>query len=343
MVRFGAVLAGLGFVLLAFTNSYLTFLLVFLGLLALGISAGFSHPLMALLNQWFAHRRALAITLGSVGTSFGGMILTPLVVLLVLQVGWRQGAIVSGILIATLVLPMTLFIRNTPESMGLRRDGLSAEDQTPSGSLAASGQQIGEGREDFTVKEAMRTKAYWHLVVAMGFRVFSKSALYVHLVPLMVWKGIDEQTAGFLLAFFSISEVPLRIFAAWSGDRWSMTKVPALCAFAGVGAAVVLLLGKEGSVWTVVMFVFLFAMAESGNLPSWALIGHFFGRQYFATIRGTLSLFQSLISLPAPVFAGLVFDRTSSYTLALGPMAGFYLLAGLLYWMLRSPKRPMVG
>ena len=84
-------------------------------------------------------------------------------------------------------------------------------------------------------------------------------------------------------------------------------------------------------------------MAEGGNLTGWSIIGSFFGRRNFGAIRGSISLFQSLISLPSPVLAGLVFDRTSSYTWAVVPMAGFYLLAALLYWVLRQPKRPGAG
>ena len=91
------------------------------------------------------------------------------------------------------------------------------------------------------------------------------------------------------------------------------------------------------------LFVLLFAVAEGGNLTGWAIIGSFFGRGNFGTIRGSISLFQSLISLPSPVFAGWVFDRTSSYTLAVAPIAGFYLVAALLYWVLRQPRRPVVS
>src|SRR5262245_40489633 len=39
----GTILAGLGFVLLAFTHSYVSFLLVFMGLLSLGFQTGFNH------------------------------------------------------------------------------------------------------------------------------------------------------------------------------------------------------------------------------------------------------------------------------------------------------------
>lgn len=334
MVRVGGALTGLGFILLAFMHSYTGFLVVFLGVLALGASAGFSQPLMALLNQWFYRKRALAMNLGYVGAEVGGMVLTPLIALVVLYVGWREAAVLSGILLLGLVVPLSFFIRNSPESMGLVRDGgpASAESGAPR-------PQLRPEIEDFTVSEALRTRAYWHFSLAMGARLFGKSIFQVHLVPLMVWKGLDEQTAALLVGLLAFSQVPLRIAAGWLGDRWSMTRVPALAALAGVATVALLLLGRQGSVWTGVLFVVLFALAESANTVSWAITGHFFGRKNFATLRGGVELTQSLLSVPGPVLAGWFYDRDSSYTRILLPIAGSYLLASALYWTLRRPGK----
>jgi nitrate/nitrite transporter NarK len=119
-----------------------------------------------------------------------------------------------------------------------------------------------------------------------------------------------------------------------------MTRVPALAALAGVGTAAVLFLGPQGSIWTGVLFVVLFALTESANTVSWAITGHFFGRKNFATLRGGVELIQSLLSVPGPVLAGWIFDRNSSYTRVLLPIVGFYLLASVLYWTLRRPAKP---
>ncbi len=104
-----------------------------------------------------------------------------------------------------------------------------------------------------------------------------------------------------------------------------------------------LLLGKEGSVWTGVLFVFFFALSETGNVATWAIIGDFFGRKRFATLRGGISLVQAVVALPSATFAGWVYDRTMSYRGALIPVAFFYILASLLYWTLKRPRRPTVG
>ncbi|MEK7215293.1 MAG: hypothetical protein AAB289_06845, partial [Chloroflexota bacterium] len=120
----------------------------------------------------------------------------------------------------------------------------------------------------------------------------------------------------------------------------SLTGVAALAALAGACAASALLLGPQGSAVTGVVFVLLFALAESGNLSGWALIGDYFGRTNFATLRGILSMVNSPFSVPAPTFMGLVFDRTLAYTWALAPVAVVYVLVSGMYVMLRRPVKP---
>ena len=63
MLVLGTILAGGGFVLLSFTHSYLTFLLVFMGLLSLGFQAGFNHATMAAVNHWFLRKRGVAMSI----------------------------------------------------------------------------------------------------------------------------------------------------------------------------------------------------------------------------------------------------------------------------------------
>src|SRR5919106_2732709 len=124
MLVLGTTLAGLGFVLLSFTHSYLFFLLVFMGLLTLGFQAGFNHATMAAVNHWFLRKRGLAMSIVQTGQAIGGVVIFPLVALAVLKLGWRQAAFLSGIGVLALV-PLTLLVRRSPESMGLLPDGES--------------------------------------------------------------------------------------------------------------------------------------------------------------------------------------------------------------------------
>ena len=97
MLIFGGVASGVGFILLTLTKSYWYFLLVFVGLLSMGFRSGYNNATVPALNQWFRRRRSLAMSTASTGTGLGGFLVTPLMGLLVLTVGWRTAAMVSGI------------------------------------------------------------------------------------------------------------------------------------------------------------------------------------------------------------------------------------------------------
>ena len=59
-------------------------------------------------SLWFAHRRGLAISLAFTGASFGGVVVVPLLVVLVEQIGFRA-AMLSATAIMVVVLAPVLF------------------------------------------------------------------------------------------------------------------------------------------------------------------------------------------------------------------------------------------
>jgi nitrate/nitrite transporter NarK len=96
---------------------------------------------------------------------------------------------------------------------------------------------------------------------------------------------------------------------------------------------------SDGALWQIVFFVILFSFGDGINSVTWALVGDFFGRKQFGTIRGWIGMIQSLASMPAAVYTGWIYDQTQSYTYALIPFIVTYGLAGLVLWQAPRPKR----
>jgi MFS family permease len=124
----------------------------------------------------------------------------------------------------------------------------------------------------------------------------------------------------------------------WLGDRWSKQKIGALGVLLG-GAGLGVLLCSGGTRWQMVVFVILFSFADAINSVTWALLGDFFGRRHFATIRGWIGMIQSIASMPAAVFTGWVYDQTQSYTYALLPFLVLYGLAAWVVWQVAPPRQ----
>ncbi len=337
MLVLGTTFAGLGFVLLSFTHSYLLFVLVFIGPLSVGFQAGFNQATMATVNHWFRRKRGLAMSIVQTGQAIGGVVIFPLVALAVLKLGWRPAALLSG-LVVLMLLPLVLLIRRSPESMGLLPDGERRVSHDPSEGVPRPVPRLRDAGE-FTAKEALRTPAFWLLAAFHGLRNVPYSGVSVHLVPLLVWKGLDQPTAAFFVGLTALSTVIVRPLTGWLGDRQSKQKIGAVGVLLGALGLVVLMY-SDGALWPMVFFAILFSFGDGINSGTWALLGDFFGRTHFATIRGWISMFQSFASMPAAVFTGWIYDRTQSYTYALTAFIICYGVAGLVLWWLPHPKRP---
>ena len=335
MLVVGTMLAGLGFVLLSFTPSYVLFVLVFMGPLTVGFQ-GFNHATMASVNHWFRRQRGLAMSIVQTGQAIGGVVIFPLVALAVLKLGWRPAAFLSG-LVVLMLLPLVLLIRDSPESMGLLPDGERPTAHDPSAGAVRPEHRHDDMRE-FTAREALRTRAFWLLAAFHGLRNIPYSGVSVHLVPLLVWKGLDEPMAAFFVGLTAFSTVIVRPLMGWLGDWRSKQKIGAVGVLLGALGLLVLTY-SDGALSHMVLFAVLFACGEGINSVTWALVGDLFGRRHFATIRGWIGMLQSIASIPGAVFTGWIYDQTQSYTYALIPFTISYSVAALALWRLPHPKR----
>ena len=359
ILMFGGVTSGMGFILLSFTQNYLYFICVFVGLLSLGFRAGYNNATMPALNQWFRRHRGLAMGLAGMGTAVGGTTIAPLMGFLVLSAGWRPAALISGVIIISVVIPMSFLIRRDPESMGLRPDGdpvpddeINIGEATVNDSKDNVSQRHGvailhAGEPDFMASEAMRTPTFWMLVLAVGMRNTVHSGTTFLMVPLSVWflmgSGRSEDGAQpIAVAFVGVMSFSLLLMTplvGWMGDRWSKQKLSSACMIGGA-LSLIMLVEDTGHIWQLVAFVVLLAFSETANPLAWAIMGDYFGRRSYATLRGWQHLPDQFMSMSTPVWMGVIFDHTGSFKWALIPLVIIYCLAAIFYWLIPNPKIP---
>ena len=333
MIAIGASIMAAGYLLLSQANSYIAVLLIYLCVISVGFNCGFSHATLALVNSWFIRRRGLAMALTTSAFPLGGAIVAPALGIAVATLGWRTAAAMAGIWIFILLIPVLLVVRRSPESIGLLPDG----DPEPPPPVAGTTVAEVVAPDDYTVKEAMRTPLFWLFVVATALRISIGGAMTVHFVAIMVWKGMGETTAAGLLGLFALISVPLRIAMGTIGDRYSKAMMLSLTLAVGAGSLLFLNYG-QGTI-ALIVFLLVFALVESNPALNWALIGDYFGRRQFATIRGAMSFFYGWAQMATPFLAGVVWDRTDSYSLALWAFAIMWVVGAMLFAIMRPPKR----
>jgi len=331
----GATIMGIGYLLLSTSQSFLSVLLIYLLVISVGFNAGFGHATLALVNNWFIRRRTLAMAIATSAFSIGGAIVAPLLGLAVARWDWRVAAALTGVAILVLSFPVSLVVRRSPESMGLRPDGDPPAFEASSGDSAAGTQS--NGLKEFSLREAIRTSSFWLIMAGTALRLAVGGAFIVHFVAIMVWKGMDQTAAAGVLGVLALISIPFRLIMGWIGDRLPKARIIALTLVGGALSFLLLLFG-QGS-WYLWPFILAFALVESSPPLNWALIGDYFGRRNFATIRGAMTFFFGWGQMVMPFLAGVIWDRTQSYASVLWIFVVLWLISALVFAFLRPPRK----
>ncbi len=327
-------LAGVGYILLSWVNSYASFLTVYLGVICLAFVAGFVHSPLVVANNWFIRHRARAMTVVSAAVPVGGALISPLLAVGVASIGWRWAAFASGCIFLAVCLPLSFQLKRSPESMGMLPDGESAP--TAAGASSAPDETANPSATvDVTSRQAMKTWIFWLLVISMTARVTCYSTATVHFVPLMVWKGLSEGAAASLLGAFAFINLVAHFVLGWIADRVNKPKLLAICHLLPALSLPPLLASSD--YWQLLLFTTTFTFLDASFPIIWATVGDFFGRRNFATIRGMMSFFYMWGSFAGPVMAGAIYDRTQSYLAVLWILFALLLFAALLVLFLIRP------
>lgn len=338
-------LAGLGYFALFKVDSFLTFSLVYLGVISMTNSLAFEHAVFSGLNMWFIRRRAMALSLYSASSALGGVALIPVMNLLILQLDWRWAAVIAGCAYLAFLLPLTYFLRQSPESMGLRPDGdpvhvvgVASRISGPAGQRSPP-QLSPDDPRDFEVREALNTSSFWFLLLGIGLRNWARNGMLVNLQPILLWKGATREAIGYLISMNMAVNVVSRLLVGLVTSR-SMSRVLVMLVVLDTFALLFLITGSwESSAWAIFVYVGLSGFGDAVGVLTWTTLGDFYGRRRYATLRGIIKFSSSWAIIAAPTFVGWWADRSGGYTLPLWLSVVFLGLAALCFGMIKKPRR----
>ncbi len=303
----GVVIFALGFFAFSQVNSIATFYGAFL-LIALGSALGSFLPVTVAVVNWFNTRRAFALAMVSMGFAAGGLV-QPGVVAMLESIGWRQTAILSGVLVLVIGLPLSMLVRHRPEDYGMRPDGVAVtSEEAP----------VEPG---FTARQALRTRAFWCIALGHGASLLVLGAVMVHFVAHVEELGYSLSYAATMIMVMTIAMVIGQTFiGGLLGDRVNKRLTIVIALFGHSVALILLAYATNGLMITGFVVINGLAMGTRGPLIQ-AMRADYFGRQSFGTIMGFSSLVMMTGMIAGPVIAGISYDRTGSYEF------GFTLLA----------------
>ena len=305
---FGAATLGAGFLVLATTESLLHYYAAMAVLVALGSSALGPVSSNTAVARWFVRKRGTALGISTAGLSMGGVVFVPVTQWMIDGFGWRRAFVgLAAFVVVFGMPPVAMWMRRSPESMGLLPDGEP---------FRVSEQDIGlverEIERSVEPHDAVRSRDFWLIALAFGLTVSGLSAILLHQIPYLLDQGVSPHVASWVLGGTAAVGVVGKLGFGTLIDRLNSRRVILVCfALQALGVS---LLFFVSSPLVLGLYIVLYGYAMGGNATLQAtVVGESFGRVHYGAIAGRMSpVIVTLQALGVP-FLGWIHDRTGSY------------------------------
>ena len=299
-------------------SSFISFFLIMIGYFGVrffgqGILTSCSRNVLLL---WFVKKRGLVGGIRNVFVSLGFSIAPLFLAGLISLYGWRESLwILAALGGFGFSLMAFIFIRDNPQSCGMRADGVDSESQ----------EEIQEEAESVTLYLVKRNPIFWIYSLSLSMHALFGTAIVFHIVSIFeeVGKGKAEAFSYFIPA--AIFSTTSNLFASWAADKINLKPILIIMLLSFcVGSLGFINLEKDWGFW-----VLAFGFGVGGGL--WGVISNltfirFFGPKHLGEISGfstSLTVFASAIG---PAAFSLGFDYFGNYAAPAKICLGFLII-----------------
>lgn len=304
--------------------------------------AGIGGPAGQLLTQvplskWFVAHRGRALAIGTMGMASGTAATVPLTQWLLTTYGWRGTTLVFGLIVAAVVIPVSaIFVRRSPEDLGLHPDGSSQPPATEEQHALGARAHLTTAR-DWTAGEAMRTVAAWQLLGALLIAGAAITGTLVYRVDYFKGLGIAPEAIAFGTALDPLTVVFSALLFGMLAERVPVRYLGAF-GLIGLAASILPMIFPHGA-FSVIAHNMMWGAAAGAwitlNNLVWA---NYFGRKHIGAIRGIVLPASIAASGLGPPVYGAFLDWGVEPTRLWMVSTAAFVLAGLAVLSARPPQ-----
>jgi MFS family permease len=301
---------------------YLAFILMSLGWIGMG-----TVVIATVTSLWFVRRRDLAISLAFTGASAGGVIVTPLLVLLVERFGFPAAMLTATAIMVAVLVPVVVAWIGPPSA------GDPAEGQLDDSSKA----QKSSAPSDVSRAELMRSVAFWTISMPFALALLAQIGFIVHQIALLEPK-IGRANAGFAVSVMTFMAIAGRLGLGLVVDRLDPRLVTAASLVSQAAALLTILQTDTVPIVLAACAVFGFSVGNIITLPP-LIIHREFNAASFVVVMGLSNAISGTVGALGPALAGLVRSWRGDYDAVLVLCIALELVAaaimvqrGLLSW-----------
>ena len=290
--------------------------------------------------NFFDRRRNLALGLVSMARPCFGAINVQLITLISAWSSWRTAYKLLGIYSILLTLPLLLFIRKDPESIGLLPDGEQGKlsSQEP---VMLSKKVANADKHIWSAGEAAKTLTLWAIVSAEFLIILTSGTIGFQLVPYLHESGLPISIAALAWTLSTLLNAFSNPIWGFLSDIYSPRKlVLGAMPICLVVTSIFLLIdgGYPGFACVVI-----WGAATGGlNVLGGMLIANYFGRHSFGSISGIMGPFQIIGLGLGPIIGAIMYDATGGYMYLFAFAVMAYLAATILFFFAKPPTLAIV-
>ena len=291
------------------------------------------------LPKWFIAQRGRAAAISGLGGRIG-QFLTPIFVgAIILSQGWRSAWAGLGLVVWIVAIPPVLFLRNTPEEMGLLPDGVD-----PAKAAAGASTTAGEARPrvreaSFTLRQALRTRSFYLMTLGQTTLALVISGLHFHWFAYMSSRGLSGDVAVTSIAVSALAGIPSSLLAGFLSERVHVRYILIVTSL-GFGASVVMLLYTSTPLMAYAYGITLGVFSGVMFTVTLVIYADYFGAAHLGAIRGAVSPIQSITNASGPLVTAIAYDAAGSYTAIFWGFAALTTVTALCWWAATPPRRP---
>lgn len=290
-----------------------------------------------IVGEWFLRKRGLATSISGLGSAASVMTFPLLNGWLIARYGWQTAWLILGaVCVGLLVIPSVLFLRDRPEDMGLKPDGIDDRDAIRT-ELPKTNPAI-QTTDSWQVREVLLNLTFWRLLSVSATAGLVGTGLVFHQVSVMASRGVSESFALGLISLQAALSTVAALGAGWLTDRIESQRLLALAMLlqaAAVGLLIVMPAPAFALVFALLMGLESSILRSAGTVV-WV---NYYGRENQGAIRGIMMSVMILAAALGPLPLAISLDRWHSYDAALILFLALPIVSALLVATASLPKR----
>ena len=255
--------------------------------------------------SWFDRRRGLFIGINACGMGLGFAVAPFITDMAVTAAGWKAGYYAIALFMFLVALPSVLFlVIDKPRDVGLEVDGV--EKAGPEGDESAIDEP------SLSLKQAASTGTFWLMIYIVAVLAFALQGTLIHLVPLLIDRGIESSTAALVASSVGLSMGVARMIVGYFLDHVFAPRL-AMVVFSLASMSIMLIVFTDYlPLYFLAAVLIGFGLGAEGDLMAY-MVSRYFGMRNFAAIFSSVFSFYILGTGAGPAMFGRSFVEHGNY------------------------------